>query len=70
MEGDEKMKQDLVNPLQDGLFQTFYLVNNERQDVEVIEGLAIDFEEILACLKLGGSIFITSKQVEEQNPDG
>lgn len=35
------MKQDLVIPPHDGLFQMFFLVNNERQDVEVIEDLAI-----------------------------
>ena len=64
------MKQDLVIPPHDGLFQTFFLVNNERQDGEVIEDLAIDFEEIRAWLKLGGSVFITCKQVEEQNSNG
>jgi hypothetical protein len=48
----------------------FFLVNNERQDVEVIESLAIEFKEVLAWLKLGGSIFITCKQVEEQNSNG
>ena len=37
-----------MSPPHDGLFQMFFLVNNERQDVEVIEDLAIDFEEILA----------------------
>jgi hypothetical protein len=42
------MKQDLVIPPHDGLFQMFFLANNERKDVEVIEDLAIDFEEILA----------------------
>jgi hypothetical protein len=64
------MKQDLVIPSPDGLYQMFFLVNNERQDVEVIEGLAIDLEEILAWLKSGGSVFITCKHVEEQNSNG
>lgn len=64
------MKQDLVISPQIRLFQTFFLDNNERQDVEVIESLAIEFKEVLAWLKLGGSIFITCKQVEEQNSNG
>ena len=64
------MMQDLVLPPHDGLFQTFFLVNNERQDVEIIEGLAIELEEIFAWLKSGGSVFITYKHVEEQNSNG
>ena len=64
------MKQDLVIPPHDGLFQMFFLVNNERQDVEVIEDLAIDFEEIRAWLKSGGSVFITCKHVEEDTSNG
>jgi hypothetical protein len=64
------MNQDLVIPPHDRLFQTFFLVNNERQDVEVIEDLAIDFEEIRAWLKSGGSVFITCKHVEEHTSNG
>ncbi len=40
-------------------FKTFFVVNDEHYDVEVLESLTIDWEEIVAWLKLGGSVFIT-----------
>lgn len=43
------------------MFQLFFLMNDDAQGVEVVETPEIDLEEIIAHLRLGGSIFITNK---------
>lgn len=43
------------------VIQTIFL-GNDDQTVNVVESHRIDFEEIVACIKLGGSVFITSKE--------
>ncbi len=41
-------------------FQIIFLTDT-NEAVDVVESSSIDFEEIIACVKLGGSVFITRK---------
>lgn len=41
-------------------FQIIFLTDS-NESVEVVESSSIDFEEVIACVKLGGSVFITRK---------
>jgi len=50
------------------LFQLFSLANDEDQSIEVVETQEIDFEEVVQRLKLGESVFITHKSMQERNP--
>ena len=47
------------------MFQLFFLMNDDAQSVEVVETPEIDLEEVIAHLRLGGSIFITNKGCTE-----
>jgi hypothetical protein len=41
-------------------FKIIFLTDT-HEAVDVVESSSIDFEEIIACVKLGGSVFITRK---------
>ena len=41
------------------MIQTIFL-GEDDQTVNVMEAQHLDFEEIIACVKLGGSVFISS----------
>lgn len=41
-------------------FQIIFLMDT-NESVDVVESSSIDFEEVIACIKLGGSVFITRK---------
>ena len=41
------------------LFQVFFLMNDDDQNVIVVETSEIDLEEVIGCLKQGDSVFIT-----------
>ena len=43
------------------VFQLFFLKNNSKQDVEVVEVEEINFTEVKKHLEKGDSIFITPK---------
>jgi hypothetical protein len=42
------------------IIQTIFLGDDDHT-VDVVESQYLDFEEVLACVKLGGSVFITCK---------
>jgi len=44
------------------VFQMFFLINNENQDIEVVEVRKIDFTEVKRRLEKGESVFITRKR--------
>jgi hypothetical protein len=44
-------------------FQLMFLTNTDDA-VDIIETYDIDLEEIIACIKLGGSVFITNTHNE------
>jgi hypothetical protein len=47
------------------VFQVLLLANNQTQDVEVQEAEQVDFNQVQAHLKSGGSVFITSKNSQK-----
>jgi len=53
---------------QNSVFQMFFLINNENQDIEVVEVEEIDFTEVEKRLEKGESIFITSKRKQKLEP--
>lgn len=50
------------------LFQLFFLINNENQDIEVVEVREINFTEVKKRLKNGESVFITRKRKQKLEP--
>ncbi len=53
---------------QNPIFQLFFLVNNENQDVEVVEVGEIDFTEVKRRLENGESVFIARKRKQKLDP--
>ena len=53
---------------ENSVFQMFFLINNENQDIEVVEVKEIDFTEVEKRLEKGESIFITSKRKQKLEP--
>lgn len=47
------------------MFQALFLHNNNKRDVEVLEGKQIDFGRVQEHLRKGGSVFITSKKSQK-----
>ncbi len=47
------------------MFQVLLLDNDKSQDVEVQEAEQVDFGQVKAHLKNGGSVFITSKDTQK-----
>ncbi len=47
------------------MFQVLLLDNDESQDVEVREAEQVDFGQVKEHLRNGGSVFITSKEVQK-----
>ena len=68
------MKETLlkINPVEsnreNSLFQLFFLLNNENQDIEVVEVEEIDFTEVKNRLEKGESVFITRKRKQKLEP--
>ena len=68
------MKRTLlkINPVEsnreNSLFQLFFLLNNENQDIEVVEVEEIDFTEVKKRLANGESVFITRKRKQKSEP--
>lgn len=58
---DETKNQDDLSSRKHKFYQVFFLMNDEDQSVEVLEIPEIDFEEIIGCLELGDSVFITCR---------
>jgi hypothetical protein len=54
--------------LENSVFQLFFLLNNENQDIEVVEAEEIDFTEVKKRLEKGESVFITRKRKQEAEP--
>ena len=61
-----------INPIksneQNLVFQLFFLLNNENQDIEVVEVKEIDFTEVKKRLEKGKSVFITRKRKQKLEP--
>ena len=61
-----------INPVEanreNSLFQLFFLLNNENQDIEVVEVEEIDFTEVKKRLEKGESVFITRKRKQKAEP--
>jgi hypothetical protein len=53
---------------ENSVFQLFFLLNNENQDIEVVEVEEIDFTEVEKRLEKGESVFITCKRKEKSEP--
>jgi len=53
---------------ENSVFQLFFLLNNENQDIEVVEIEEIDFTEVKKRLEKGESVFITRKRKQELEP--
>jgi len=53
---------------ENSLFQLFFLLNNENQDIEVVEVREIDFTEVKKRLEKGESVFITRKRKQKLEP--
>jgi hypothetical protein len=53
---------------ENSVFQLFFLLNNENQDIEVIEVEEIDFTEVEKRLEKGESVFITRKRKQKLEP--
>jgi hypothetical protein len=54
--------------LENSVFQLFFLLNNENQDIEVVETQEVDFTEVKKRLEKGESVFITRKRKQEAEP--
>ena len=54
--------------LENSVFQLFFLLNNENQDIEVVEVEEIDFTEVEKRLEKGESVFITRKRKQKSEP--
>jgi hypothetical protein len=53
---------------ENSVFQLFFLLNNENQDIEVVEVEEIDFTEVEKRLEKGESVFITRKRKQKSEP--
>ena len=53
---------------QNPVFQLFFLINNENQDIQVVEVKEIDFTEVKERLEKGESVFITRKRKQKLEP--
>ena len=63
------MKSNLIESEdQSPVFQLFFLINNENQDIEVVEVREIDFTEVKRRLEKGESVFITCKRKKKLEP--
>jgi len=50
------------------VFQLFFFINNENQDIKVVEVEEIDFTEVKKRLEKGESVFITRKRKQKLEP--
>ena len=50
------------------VFQLFFLLNNENQDIEVVEVEEIDFTEVKNRLEKEESVFIARKRKQKSEP--
>jgi len=50
---------------ENSVFQLFFLLDDEDQDIEVVEVREIDFEEVKKRLEKGESVFIEVVEVRE-----
>ena len=50
------------------MFQLFFLIDNENQDIEVVQARKIDSTEVKKRLEKGKSIFITRKRKQKWEP--
>ena len=61
-----------INPIksneQNLAFQLFFLLNNEKQDIEVVEVKEIDFTEVKKHLEKGESGFVARKRKKKLEP--
>jgi copper(I)-binding protein len=63
------LKSNPIEPNdQNSVFQLFFLINNEKQDIEVVEVSEIDFTEVKKRLEKGESVFITRKRKQKLEP--
>ena len=53
---------------ENSVFQLFFLLDDEDQDIEVVEVREIDFEEVKKRLEKGESVFITRKRKQKLEP--
>jgi hypothetical protein len=53
---------------QPSIFQVLLLDNDESQDVSVQESVQVNFSQVKAHLRNGGSVFITSKNSQKIRP--
>ena len=70
---DKKVAEELFtqSPFPSGesmLFQVFFLIHDQSQNVEIVETDEIDFGEIIQRLQLGESVFIKYKNPEILEP--
>jgi hypothetical protein len=54
------MEHPVLSRQSEESFQIIFLTDS-NESVDVVESSSIDFEEVIACVKLGGSVFITRK---------
>ena len=54
---------------ENSVFQLFFLLNNENQDIEVVEVEEIDFTEVKNRLEKGESVFIARKRKQKIGTD-
>jgi len=50
------------------VFQLFFLLNNENEDIEVVEVRKIDFSEVKRRLEKGESVFIARNRRKKSEP--
>jgi copper(I)-binding protein len=53
---------------ENSVFQLFFLINNENQDIKVVEVRRIDLTEVKKHLEKGESVFITHKRKQKLEP--
>ena len=59
------MATQLKKKTKPSVFQVLLLDNDDSEDVEVQEAKQVDFCQVKAHLKNGGSVFITSKDTQK-----
>ena len=59
------LKNNPIELEEDSVFQLFFLINNENQDIEIFEVREIDFTEVKERLEKGESVFITRKRKQK-----
>jgi len=63
------LKNNLIESnRENSVFQLFFLINNEKQDIEVVEMREIDFTEVRKHLEKGESVCITCKRKQKLQP--